>query len=120
MTILVRFQLLLAVTTLMLVPILGFVPLGLFRPHGQHEVCRKSMTAEEVEEEEAGNALFEEEKPSYVDLDAHEKTWRHAKKPLLSIGSKGATHSHGNSLRQLLNDHTVVKVKVNTKKFGTF
>ena len=48
-----------------------------------------------------------------------EKCWRHVKKPLLRVGSKGATLSHGNSLRQLLNDHTAVKVKVNTKKFGT-
>lgn len=71
--------------------------------------------------------LFEEEedviKPTeaevaYENLDAMEKVWRHAKKPLLRIGAKGATHSHGNSLRQLLDDHTVVKVKVNTRKFG--
>jgi RNA-binding protein YhbY len=46
-----------------------------------------------------------------------EKAWRYAKKPLLSIGSKGATLSHGNSLRQLLEAHVVVKVKVNTRKF---
>jgi hypothetical protein len=65
--------------------------------------------------------LFEEdeEAPSKEDaFDVQEKAWRFAKKPLLHIGSKGATHSHGNSLRQLLDDHTVVKVKVNTKKFG--
>jgi RNA-binding protein YhbY len=47
-----------------------------------------------------------------------EKAWRHVKKPLLSIGAKGATFAHGNSLRQLLEAHTVVKVKVNTKQFG--
>ena len=50
-------------------------------------------------------------------LDAMERAWRYAKKPLLSIGSKGATLTHGNSLRQLLEQHTVVKVKVNTRRF---
>ena len=48
-----------------------------------------------------------------------EKAWRHAKKPLLRIGSKGFSKSHGNSLRQLLEDHVVVKVKLNTEKYGT-
>jgi len=48
-----------------------------------------------------------------------EEVWRYAKKPLISVGGKGATKKHGNSLRQLLDDHTVVKVKVNTKSFGT-
>jgi RNA-binding protein YhbY len=56
---------------------------------------------------------------SQVDNEAQEKVWRYVKKPLLSIGSKGASLSHGNSLRQLLEDHTAVKVKVNTKPFGT-
>mmetsp|Transcript_25184 Transcript_25184/g.45344 ORF Transcript_25184/g.45344 Transcript_25184/m.45344 type:complete len:198 (-) Transcript_25184:70-663(-) len=46
-----------------------------------------------------------------------EKAWRHAKKPLLRIGGKGATKAHGNSLRQLLDQHTVVKVKINTGPF---
>jgi RNA-binding protein YhbY len=63
--------------------------------------------------------LFEQPEIKYDDLDAAEKAWRYAKKPLLRIGAKGATHSHGNSLRQLLDDHTVVKVKVNPRKFGT-
>lgn len=45
------------------------------------------------------------------------KAWQHAKKPLLRIGGKGATKSHGNSLRQLLDQHTVVKVKVNSGPF---
>eukprot|EP00521_Asterionellopsis_glacialis_P018370 CAMPEP_0195308296 /NCGR_PEP_ID=MMETSP0707-20130614/38152_1 /TAXON_ID=33640 /ORGANISM="Asterionellopsis glacialis, Strain CCMP134" /LENGTH=228 /DNA_ID=CAMNT_0040372561 /DNA_START=124 /DNA_END=810 /DNA_ORIENTATION=+ len=53
------------------------------------------------------------------ELDQAEKAWRHVKKPLLSIGGKGASLSHGNSLRQLLNDHTAVKVKVNLQKFGS-
>jgi RNA-binding protein YhbY len=47
-----------------------------------------------------------------------EEVWRYAKKPLISVGGKGATIKHGNNLRQLLDDHTVVKVKVNTKSFG--
>ena len=46
-----------------------------------------------------------------------QKAWQHAKKPLLRIGGKGATKSHGNSLRQLLDQHTVVKVKVNPSAF---
>mmetsp|Transcript_2922 Transcript_2922/g.4418 ORF Transcript_2922/g.4418 Transcript_2922/m.4418 type:complete len:169 (+) Transcript_2922:23-529(+) len=45
--------------------------------------------------------------------------WRHVKKPMLRIGAKGASESHGNSLRELLNAHTVVKVKINTTKLGT-
>mmetsp|Transcript_18542 Transcript_18542/g.26184 ORF Transcript_18542/g.26184 Transcript_18542/m.26184 type:complete len:219 (+) Transcript_18542:119-775(+) len=53
------------------------------------------------------------------ELDQAEKAWRYAKKPLLSIGGKGAALSHGNSLRQLLNDHTAVKVKVNLRQFGS-
>lgn len=48
-----------------------------------------------------------------------EEVWRFVKKPLISVGGKGATEKHGNSLRQLLDHHTVVKVKVNTKSFGT-
>jgi hypothetical protein len=72
---------------------------------------------EEIDDEDI-EFLFQEPEIAYEDLDAMEKVWRHAKKPLLRIGAKGATHSHGNSLRQLLDDHTVVKVKVNTRKFG--
>lgn len=56
----------------------------------------------------------EEEQPP---LDNLEKAWRFAKKPLLRIGSKGATLAHGNSLRQLLDSHTAVKVKINTRRF---
>lgn len=61
----------------------------------------------------------EEEDTTIKELDGMEKAWRYAKKPLLSVGAKGASFSHGNSLRQLLEAHTVVKVKVNTKQFGT-
>lgn len=67
-------------------------------------------------------ALFKDEvdkQQNAVPLDGLEKAWRYARKPLLSVGAKGAQFSHGNSLRQLLEAHTVVKVKVNTQKFGT-
>jgi hypothetical protein len=73
---------------------------------------------EEDSDDEDIDFLFEEPSIAYEDLEGAEKAWRHAKKSLLSIGSKGATLTHGNSLRHLLEDHTVVKVKVNTKKFG--
>ena len=51
-----------------------------------------------------------------------ESAWRYAGRPLLRIGAKGATESHGNSLRELLEAHTVVRVKINTYAFegGTF
>jgi len=45
--------------------------------------------------------------------------WRHVKKPMLRIGGKGATETHGNSLCELLNAHTAVKVKINTHKLGS-
>jgi len=63
--------------------------------------------------------LFKEEvqKQKVADLNSMEKAWRYAKRPLLSVGSKGATFSHGNSLRQLLEAHTAVKVKVNTRRY---
>mmetsp|Transcript_12729 Transcript_12729/g.19553 ORF Transcript_12729/g.19553 Transcript_12729/m.19553 type:complete len:159 (+) Transcript_12729:120-596(+) len=44
-----------------------------------------------------------------------EKVWRYVKKPLLRVGSKGASKSHGNSLKELLQAHTAVKVKFNVK-----
>jgi hypothetical protein len=53
-----------------------------------------------------------EEVSSAPPLKGMEKAWRYVKKPLLSIGSKGASASHGNSLRQLLESHKAVKVKV--------
>lgn len=53
-----------------------------------------------------------------TDDDKVEKAWRHVKKPLLRIGGKGVSKTHGNSLRQLLKDHTAVKVKINTDKYG--
>lgn len=49
--------------------------------------------------------------------DNMEKAWRYIRKPLLKIGGKGATSSHGNSLRQLVEQHTMVKVKINTRMF---
>jgi RNA-binding protein YhbY len=60
----------------------------------------------------------DDDETEQMELEPVEKLWRHAKKPLLRIGAKGATHSHGNSLRQLLEDHTVVKVKINTRKYN--
>ena len=63
--------------------------------------------------------LEEMDKEPIIELDSMERAWRYARKPLLRIGSKGATLTHGNSLRQLLEDHTVVKVKINTRKFGS-
>ena len=54
---------------------------------------------------------------SSLSSDSMERAWRYAKKPLLRIGAKGATSSHGNSLKQLLEQHIVVKVKVNTQPF---
>ena len=71
-----------------------------------------------VPEEDFEILFGEEEQKKEENLDPVEKAWRYAKKPLLSVGAKGATFSHGNSLRQLLEAHTVVKVKVNTQKFG--
>jgi hypothetical protein len=79
-----------------------------------------SMTAKK----EDIDFLFEEndndepKAPPALVLDAQERVWRYANKPLLRIGTKGATLTHGNSLKNLLKDHVVVKVKVNTKKFG--
>ena len=70
---------------------------------------------EDNDESDDFEILFEDEE---TNLDVMEKAWRYAKKPLLSIGAKGATVAHGNSLRQLLDSHTIVKVKVNTSKFG--
>ena len=68
-----------------------------------------------LDDEDDYEILFED-----PPLNAVEKAWRYAKKPLLSIGAKGASFSHGNSLRQLLDAHTMVKVKVNTNKFGKY
>jgi len=90
----------------------------LYRPVSQLTNPEQSGVLEENDdndEEEDFEFLFDEPP---VELDPTERVWRYAKKPLLRIGSKGATHAHGNSLRQLLEDHVVVKVKVNTKKFN--
>ncbi len=48
-----------------------------------------------------------------------DKAWRYVPKPLLRIGGKGVADSHGNSLKELLNAHTVVKVKINSDKLGS-
>ena len=92
---------------------------------GGDEAAGEDEIVEEEEEEDI-DFLFEEVTEddiiiSTTNFEVGEKVWRYVKKPLLSIGSKGATLTHGNSLRQLLEAHTVVKVKVNTKKFdGTY
>jgi len=57
--------------------------------------------------------------PERTAVSGVESVWRYVKKPLLRIGNKGASKSHGNSLRQLLEDHGAVKVKVNTNQFGS-
>jgi RNA-binding protein YhbY len=101
---------------------------------GCHSIKRQSfnlrptfITAVSMAEEEDIDFLFEDhdDEPTTatapepeLPLDAQEKVWRYANKPLLRIGTKGATLTHGNSLKNLLKDHVVVKVKVNTKKFG--
>lgn len=88
---------------------------------GQVEEETEEEESEEEIDENDFEILFKEEviKESNVNIDGKEKAWRHAKKPLLSIGAKGATFAHGNSLRQLLEAHTAVKVKVNTRRFGS-
>ena len=68
--------------------------------------------------DEIDELLLDDSDDEPSQMDNLELAWRHAKKPLLRIGSKGATLTHGNSLRHLLNDHTIVKVKINTRKFG--
>jgi RNA-binding protein YhbY len=45
--------------------------------------------------------------------------WRHVGKPLLRIGSKGVSATHARSLGELLDAHTCVKVKINTRKLGS-
>ena len=48
-----------------------------------------------------------------------DKAWRHVSKPLLRIGSKGLAPSHARSLDELMKAHTCVKIKINTRKFGS-
>ena len=69
-----------------------------------------------MDNEEAATTTTAESPPP--PLSSLEKTWRYVKKPLLRIGNKGPSKSHGNSLRELLVHHTVVKVKINTHKMG--
>ena len=82
------------------------------------QTTKEESVGDEEENEHDFEILFEDDEPET--LDEVEKAWRYVKKPLLSIGAKGAKISHGNSLRQLLDSHTAVKVKVNTNKFGKF
>ena len=50
---------------------------------------------------------------------AMEKAWKYVTKPLLRLGSQGISIKHGNSLRELLLAHSVVKVKVNSISLGS-
>ena len=63
-------------------------------------------------------SLLKAQSSKHNDTPAMERTWRYVKKPLLRIGAKGAAPSHGNSLRQLLEDHGAVKVKINTAPYN--
>jgi RNA-binding protein YhbY len=62
------------------------------------------------------DTFYENPSETARELSALERTWRSVKKPMVRIGSKGTALSHGNSLRELLNAHTVVKVKVNNSR----
>jgi RNA-binding protein YhbY len=83
------------------------------------QLHQTSSDQEPVQDEKPNTREEEEEVVSQQPLSSPnmERAWRHVKKPLLSIGGKGATLAHGNSLRQLLEAHTVVKIKINTKQF---
>jgi hypothetical protein len=96
---------------------LSTTPTRCFSQIHDHHYHNQDVEEEQQQDESSIDDDIEVPDP---ELDAQEKVWRFAKKPLLRIGAKGATHAHGNSLRQLLEDHTVVKVKVNTKKFGAY
>jgi len=87
-------------------------------PTTRCRVTRRRMSDSWENDEDSEEQAKQE--PQEVDLPNMELAWRYAKKPLLRIGSKGATLTHGNSLRQLLDAHTVVKVKINTRKFGAY
>jgi hypothetical protein len=80
----------------------------------EDEAQEKEEEDEQLDDEDEAT----QEEVTLENLDAMERTWRHCKKPLLRVGSKGMQFTHGNSLRQLLEAHQVVKVKVNTKRFG--
>jgi RNA-binding protein YhbY len=56
--------------------------------------------------------------PSKADSSL-ERAWKYVKKPLLRIGAQGISRSHGNSLRELLMAHTLVKVKINSVTLGS-
>ena len=129
MRISVQLRFLATITTLLVVPKLMVaayvVPMALCRTRHTSFLTAAASTGDEYDEDEEEaeyQAFLKAEAMAKVDaynaLDPEEKVWRYAKKPLLSIGAKGATPSHGNSLRQLLDDHTVVKVKMNTKAYG--
>lgn len=75
-----------------------------------HQPCAPFLLSDDVDSPTTN------EIPRPRELDAMERTWRSVKKPMVRIGSKGTALSHGNSLRELLAAHTVVKVKVNNSR----
>lgn len=91
---------------------------GSAHPSRLRSTERGDSTAEDLSEYDDPNDNSVLSEPLVV-VDNMEKAWRYVRKPLLHIGGKGATSSHGNSLRQLLEQHTMVKIKVNTKTFGS-
>lgn len=83
----------------------------------EHKTCRSEQrTALWFSDDEVVDNPTEVPSESARELNAMERTWRSVKKPMVRIGSKGTALSHGNSLRELLNAHTVVKVKVNNSR----
>ena len=86
-----------------------------------------ATTLQEEEEDENFEVLeeldcdedpdVEQDMASVAVLGNMERVWRSVDKVMLSIGAKGATITQGNSLRQLVEQHTVVKVKVNMSLF---
>ena len=99
-------------TTTTSLPILRHIS-STIASYQQDESTEESSLQQDQEEEEEEIPLVKPQPP----VTGMERAWRHAKKPLLSIGAKGATLAHGNSLRQLLEAHGAVKVKINTKHF---
>jgi hypothetical protein len=56
--------------------------------------------------------------PTYSVLDID--NWWRKRDPLLSIGAAGVTISHRNSLRNMLNHHNAVRVKLATDRLDPF
>ena len=74
-----------------------------------------NMKDDDIIDTNESSATTSNDDEDYVDPNRKrmEQVWRYNKKPLLSIGAqKGPTSKHGNSLRELLQHHTTVKVKI--------